>query len=54
MGRKTFDSIGKTLEQRNNIIISTNTSLTIKDALRLYLSFKDALKLHVMSVKIYL
>ena len=23
MGRKTFDSIGKTLEQRNNIIIST-------------------------------
>jgi dihydrofolate reductase len=42
MGRKTFDSIGKTLEQRNNIIISTNTSLTIKGA-KVVSSFKDAL-----------
>ena len=42
MGRKTFDSIGKTLEQRNNIIISTNTSLTIKDA-KVVSSFENAL-----------
>ena len=42
MGRKTFDSIGKTLEKRNNIIISTNTSLTIKDA-KVVSSFEDAL-----------
>ena len=42
MGRKTFDSIGKTLEQRNNIIISTNTSLTIKDA-KVVSSFEAAL-----------
>ena len=42
MGRKTYDSIGKTVEQRNNIIISTNTSLTIKDA-KVVSSFEDAL-----------
>ena len=42
MGRKTFDSIGKILEQRNNIIISTNTSLAIKDA-KVVSSFEDAL-----------
>ena len=42
MGRKTFDSIGKILEQRNNIIISTNTSLTIKDA-KVVSSFEAAL-----------
>ena len=42
MGRKTFDSIGKTLEKRNNIIISTSTSLTIKDA-KVVSSFEAAL-----------
>ena len=42
MGRKTYDSIGKILEQRNNIIISKNSSLTIKDA-KVVSSFEDAL-----------
>ena len=42
MGRKTFDSIGKTLEQRNNIIISKNTSLKIEGA-SVVSSFEDAL-----------
>tara|TARA_B100001059_G_scaffold234413_1_gene276939 strand:+ start:196 stop:678 length:483 start_codon:yes stop_codon:yes gene_type:complete len=42
MGRKTFDSIGKILEQRNNIVISNNTSLIIKGA-SVVPSFEDAL-----------
>ncbi len=42
MGRKTFDSIGKILENRNNIIISKNSSLIIKDA-KVVSSFEDAL-----------
>lgn len=42
MGRKTYDSIGKILEQRNNIIISKNSSLIIKDA-KVVSSFEDAL-----------
>ena len=42
MGRKTYDSIGKILEQRNNIIISKNSSLIIKDA-EVVSSFEDAL-----------
>ena len=31
MGRKTFDSIGKVLEKRTNIIISKNKNLKIKN-----------------------
>ncbi len=31
MGRKTFDSIGKALPNRNNIIISSNKNLIIKN-----------------------
>ena len=42
MGRKTFDSIGKPLEQRNNIIISNNTSLVVKGT-NVVPSFEDAL-----------
>ena len=42
MGRKTFDSIGKPLEQRDNIIISNNTSLVIKGT-NVVSSFEDAL-----------
>jgi dihydrofolate reductase len=43
MGRKTFDSIGKVLEKRTNIIISKNKNLKIKDAL-VVSNFDDALK----------
>ena len=43
MGRKTFDSIGKVLEKRTNIIISKNKNLKIKDAL-VTSNFNDALK----------
>ena len=43
MGRKTFDSIGKVLEKRTNIIISKNKNLKIKDAL-VASNFNDALK----------
>jgi dihydrofolate reductase len=32
MGRKTFDSIGKPLPNRRNIVISTNKNLTIEGA----------------------
>jgi dihydrofolate reductase len=32
MGRKTFDSIGKPLPNRRNIVITRNTDLTIKGA----------------------
>ena len=42
MGRKTFDSIGKILEQRNNVIISKNTSLVVEGA-KVVSSFEDAL-----------
>lgn len=42
MGRKTFDSIGKILEKRNNIIISKSSTLIIKDA-KVVSSFEDAL-----------
>jgi dihydrofolate reductase len=43
MGRKTFDSIGKILEKRTNIIISKNKNLKIKDAL-IASNFNEALK----------
>ena len=42
MGRKTFDSIGKILDQRNNIIISNNQSLKI-DSATVVSSFDDAI-----------
>ncbi len=42
MGRKTFDSIGKTLDKRNNIIISNNKELKIDNAI-VVSSFIDAL-----------
>jgi len=43
MGRKTYDSIGKTLDKRKNIIISNNKELKIDDAV-VVSSFDDALK----------
>ena len=43
MGRKTFDSIGKILDQRNNIIISNNQTLNIDNA-TVVSSFDDAIK----------
>ncbi len=42
MGRKTYDSIGKILDQRKNIIISNNHELKIKNAV-VVSSFDDAL-----------
>ncbi len=42
MGRKTFDSIGKILDQRNNIIISNNQSLKI-DSATVVSCFDDAI-----------
>lgn len=43
MGRKTYDSIGKILEKRKNIIISKNKNLKIKGAC-IVSSFDDAIK----------
>ena len=43
MGRKTFDSIGKILDKRNNIIISNNLELKIDNAV-VVSSFDDAIK----------
>tara|TARA_B100001113_G_scaffold74343_1_gene57838 strand:+ start:487 stop:969 length:483 start_codon:yes stop_codon:yes gene_type:complete len=43
MGRKTFDSIGKVLDNRKNIIISNNKSLKIENAL-VVPCFDDALE----------
>jgi dihydrofolate reductase len=42
MGRKTFDSIGKILEKRTNIIISKNENLKIENGL-VVSNFNDAL-----------
>ncbi len=42
MGRKTFDSIGKALEFRKNIVISKNRDLKIENAI-VVSNFKDAL-----------
>ena len=53
MGRKTYDSIGKILEQRNNIIISKNSSLIIKDA-KVVSSFEDALNVCDTSKDIFI
>ena len=53
MGRKTFDSIGKILEKRNNIIISKNSSLIIKDA-KVVSSFEDALNVCDTSKDIFI
>ena len=33
MGRKTFDSIGKALPNRKNIVVSSNTNLSIENVL---------------------
>ena len=43
MGRKTYDSIGKILDKRNNIIISNNLELKINNAV-VVSSFDDAIK----------
>ena len=43
MGRKTYDSIGKALPNRKNIVISRNPNLKLKDAL-VVRSIEDALK----------
>lgn len=43
MGRKTFDSIGKPLPNRRNIVISRNTDLKI-DGAEVYDSLASALK----------
>ncbi len=43
MGRKTYDSIGKILDKRNNIIISNNLELKIDNAV-VVSSFDDAIK----------
>jgi dihydrofolate reductase len=53
MGRKTFDSIGKPLDQRKNIVISKNTSLRIEGAMVLS-SFEDALSACDMSKDIFI
>jgi len=43
MGRKTYDSLGKILDKRNNIIISNNLELKIDNAV-VVSSFDDAIK----------
>ena len=43
MGRKTYDSIGKALPNRKNIVISRNSNLKINDA-EVVASIEDALK----------
>ena len=42
MGRKTYDSIGKPLKDRNNIVISRNASLVI-DGVEVVNSFENAI-----------
>jgi dihydrofolate reductase len=51
MGRKTFDSIGRVLPGRKNIIISRNTSLKIEGA-EVYSSIEEMMK-HVKEEKVY-
>ena len=43
MGRKTYDSIGKALPNRKNIVISRNPNLKLNDA-EVVTSIEDALK----------
>lgn len=43
MGRKTYESIGRLLPGRKNIIISRNTNLKIEGA-EIYTSFEDMIK----------
>ncbi len=42
MGRKTYDSIGRPLPGRRNLVITRNTELKI-DGVEVYTSLKDAL-----------
>ena len=43
MGRKTFESIGRALPGRTNIVISTQSNLTLPDGVLLATSVNDAL-----------
>ena len=43
MGRKTFDSIGKPLPGRTNIVISRSTDLTLPEGVRLVPTLDEAL-----------
>jgi dihydrofolate reductase len=43
MGRKTFDSLGKALPGRTNIVVSTNKNLQLPDGVILVHNFNDAI-----------
>ena len=45
MGRKTYESIGKPLPNRLNIVLSRQSSLTESDSLKQARSLRDALEL---------
>jgi dihydrofolate reductase len=45
MGRKTFDSIGKALPGRTNIVITTQQNIQLPDGVRLAHSMSEAMKI---------
>ncbi len=53
MGRKTFDSIGKPLPNRRNIVISRNAELTIAGA-EVYQNLAEALQACAHEAEIYI
>jgi dihydrofolate reductase len=52
MGRKTFDSIGKPLPNRRNVVISRNNNLTI-DSVEIFLTIDSALSALVNEEKVF-
>lgn len=54
MGRKTFESIGKPLPNRTNIVISRNTNLTLPEGCVLAHSLHEALQWILTDQKVFI